>query len=142
MALHKKTILILILGFLIVHSIILTETLGWGQISYPMRDPFSLPKGIYNSSKEPITQKVKKLESIPEVKSQEIKPKEAQWTLKAILIGEYTRLASINQRILTIGDEINGEKILEIHSDRIVLGKGTERRTVLLDKNPLKIKVE
>ncbi len=113
-----------------------------GLIQSFKRDPFSLPLGIYHTSKQPISIKEKKTESSSEQRPQEIKKIEIPLELKAILIGEHIRLASINQRILTIGDEINGERVLEIHPDRVVLGKGKERRTILLDQSPLKIKVE
>lgn len=138
--------ILLIISFSIMFFIIPLEMETISQIRDKVspslrRDPFSLPSGIYHLSKQPILRE-RKIELTSEQKPQEMKPSEIPLKLKAILIGEHIRLASINQRILTIGDEINGEKILEIHSDRVILGKGKDRRTILLDQNPLKIKVE
>ena len=47
--------------------------------------------------------------------------------VKAILIGDHARLALIDRHIVTIGDSIHGEKVLEIKTDRVILGKGDKK---------------
>lgn len=107
------------------------------------KDPFSLPSGVRLLSKETPVQEDKKLQPITtEIKPVEIKPAETPLKLKAILISDHIRLASIDRSIVTVGDSINGEKVLEIRPDRVVLEKEGKRRTILLDQNPVKITVE
>lgn len=138
--------ILFVISFSIAIFIILLNKNTISQIRdrsiYSRRDPFSLPSGIFHISNQPTTLMEKKVGPSSQPKPHEVKSVEIPLKLKAILIGDHIRLASINQRILTIGDEINGEKILEIHSDRVILGKGKDRRTILLDQSPLKIKVE
>ena len=102
------------------------------------RDPFLLPPGVHLFSKEIPVQENKKIPQAPE----EVKPAEVPLKLKAILISDHVRLASIDRSIVTVGDSVNGEKILEIRSDRVILGKEGKKRTILLDQSPVKITVE
>jgi hypothetical protein len=62
--------------------------------------------------------------------------------VKAILIGESIRLASIDRHIVTVGDRIHDEKVLEIQSDRITLEKGNQKRTLFLSQSPIRLSVE
>ncbi len=111
------------------------------------KDPFSLPSGVRPLSSEAIPQEDKRSQPIPEIKPSEmkpaeIKPVEVPLNLKAILIGDRVRLASIDRSIVSIGDVINGEKVLEIHPDRVILEREGKKRTLVLDQSPLKITVE
>ncbi len=112
------------------------------------KDPFSLPSGVRLLSQEvPIVEGDKKLAPIHEPKIGEItpaetKPPEAPLKLKAILITDHVRLASIDRSIVAIGDAINGEKVIDIRPDRVVLEKEGKRRTILLEQSPVKITVE
>jgi hypothetical protein len=101
------------------------------------KDPFSLPSGVRLLSKEAPVQEDKKLQPIAE-----IKPVETPLKLKAILISDHIRLASIDRSIVTVGDLVNDEKVLEIRSDRVILGKEGKKRTILLDQSPIKLTVE
>jgi len=102
------------------------------------RDPFLLPSGVRLLSKEIPVQENKK---IPQA-TEETKPAETPLKLKAILIGDHIRLASIDRSIVSIGDFINGEKVLEIRSDRVILEKEGKKRTLVLDQSPIKLTVE
>jgi len=102
------------------------------------RDPFFLPSGVRLLSKEISVQENKK---IPQA-TEEVKPIEVPLKLKAILIGDHVRLASIDRSIVSIGDFINGEKVLEIRSDRVILEKEGKKRTLVLDQSPIKLTVE
>jgi hypothetical protein len=62
--------------------------------------------------------------------------------LKAILIGDRIRLAAIDQWILTVGDPVYDERILEIHPHQVILGKGDKRRTLFLSQSPVHLRVE
>ena len=102
------------------------------------KDPFSLPPGVRLLSKEISVQENKKIPQAME----EVKPAEVPLKLKAILIGDHVRLASIDRSIVSIGDFINGEKVLEIRSDRVILEKEGKKRTLVLDQSPIKLTVE
>jgi type II secretory pathway component PulC len=67
---------------------------------------------------------------------------ESSLKLKAVLISDRIQLASIDRSIVTVGDLVNGEKVLEIRSDRVILEKEGKKRTILLDQSPVKITVE
>jgi type II secretory pathway component PulC len=101
------------------------------------KDPFSFPSGIRLHSKEVHAPKDNKIPVAPE-----IKPVEVPLTLKAILITDHIRLASIDRSIVTVGDSINGEKLLEIKPDRVILGKEGKKRTLFLKQSPVKLTVE
>jgi hypothetical protein len=101
------------------------------------KDPFSLPSGVRLLSKESPVQEDKRLQPIAE-----IKPGETPLKLKAILISDHIRLASIDRSIVTVGDLVNDEKVLEIRPDRVILGKEGKKRTLLLDQSPIKLTVE
>jgi hypothetical protein len=62
--------------------------------------------------------------------------------VKAILMSNRIRLAVIDRYILTVGDSINDEKLLTIETDRVILGKGEQKRTLLLSQSHLPIIVE
>lgn len=106
------------------------------------KDPFSLPSGVRLLSEEAPVQEDKKLRPIAEIKPVETKPAETPLKLKAVLISDHVRLASIDRLIVTVGDMINGEKVLEIRPDQVILGKEGKKRTILLDQSPVKITVE
>ncbi|HMK77972.1 MAG TPA: hypothetical protein VK568_17570, partial [Thermodesulfobacteriota bacterium] len=96
------------------------------------RDPFLLPPGVHLLSKIGLPQGMKGV--VPKT--------ETDAPLKAILIGDHIRLALIDRHIVTVGDSIYGEKVLEIKTDRVVLGKGEQKRTLLLPQSPVPLTVE
>jgi len=51
-------------------------------------------------------------------------------------------LALIDRHIVTVGDSIHGEKVLEITTDGVTLGKGEQKRTLLLSQSPVRLTVE
>jgi hypothetical protein len=96
------------------------------------RDPFLLPPGVHLLSKIGAPLEVK---GVP--------PKmETDRGVKAILIADHIRLALIDHHIVTVGDSIRDEKVLEINSDRVILGKGDQKRTLLLSQSPVLLTVE
>jgi len=98
------------------------------------RDPFVLPPGVrLLSEKEPALGKF-------ENKPIDVPPLPLK--IKAVLITDYIRLASIDRYIVTVGDSIYDEKVLEIKADQVVLGKGDKKRTIFLDQSPIKLTVE
>ncbi len=99
------------------------------------RDPFLLPPGIRLVSKKETGAPVKE---IP-LKS---KPSEVALKVNSILITDHIRLTSIDGHILSVGDSIYGEKILEIHSDRVIVEKGAKTRTLLLSQSPIRVTIE
>ena len=103
------------------------------------RDPFLLPQGVRLLSKGDAALVTKGTLPVVETKPIDILP---PLTVKAILMSDHVRLASINRHIVTIGDSIGDEKVLEIEPDRVVLGKGDKRRTLLLSQSPVRLTVE
>jgi hypothetical protein len=96
------------------------------------RDPFLLPPGVHLLSKTGAPLGVK---GVP--------PRtETDRGVKAILIAYHIRLALIDRHIVTVGDSIRDEKVLEINSDRVILGKGDKKRTLLLSQSPILLTVE
>lgn len=102
-----------------------------------LRDPFILPPGVRLSSKNDTLTVTK---GVPT--TMEIKPSPPPSKLNAILISDHIRLASIDRHILTVGDSIYDEKILEIKNDRVILGKGDHKRTLLISQSPVQLTVE
>jgi hypothetical protein len=104
------------------------------------RNPFLLPSGLrVPKVADPIAVKQEKAEKF------EIRPVEASPSplkVKAILIGEHVRLASIDRQIVTIGDRILEERVIEIKSDRVVLERGNQKRTLFLSQSPIRLSVE
>jgi hypothetical protein len=98
------------------------------------RDPFLLPPGVHLLSKIG-TGTPSGVKGLP--------PKiETDRGVKAILIADHIRLASIDRHIVTVGDSIHGEKVLEIRKDRVILGKGDQKRTLLLPQSPVALTIE
>ena len=101
------------------------------------RDPFLLPSGVHLLSKIGTPLGVRRGPSGPDNK-----PDENLMKVKAILISDHARLALIDRHIVTIGDSIHGERVLEIKTDRVTLGKGDQKRTLLLSQSPVLLTVE
>jgi len=97
-----------------------------------IRDPFLLPPGVHLLSKIGLPQGVKGVSAKTETDA----------PLKAILIGDHIRLALIDRYIVTVGDSIHGEKVLEIKTDRVILGKGEQKKSLLLPQSPVPLTVE
>ena len=98
------------------------------------RGPFNLPPGVHLFSKKKATPGTQEV-SPKDISSQSLK-------INAILISDRIRLASIGRHIVTVGDTIYEEKVLEIKNDRVILGKGDKTRTLLLNQSPIKLIVE
>ena len=110
------------------------------------RNPFLLPLGVHlhSMSKDKSSPDTKEAVQKRETKSLDIPPEipPAPLRVKAILMSNRIRLAVIDRYILTVGDAIKDEKVLEIEPDRVILGKGDQKRTLLLSQSHLPIMVE
>ena len=104
------------------------------------RDPFLLPDGIHPLSKNDTILGTKGTLPKLEMKSNDLPPPSLK--VKAILISDHIRLALIDSHIVMVGDAIHHEKVLEINTDRVVLGKGDQKRTLLLSQSPVFLTVE
>jgi hypothetical protein len=96
------------------------------------RDPFLLPPGVHLLSKIGTGLGVRG--GPPKT--------ETDRGVKAILIADHIRLALIDRHIVTIGDSIHDEKVLEIKTDRVILGKGDKKRMLPLSQSPVPLTVE
>ena len=101
------------------------------------RDPFLLPPGVHLLSKIGTALGVRGAPS-----GMDNRPRENPMMVKAILISDHVRLALIDRHIVTVGDSIRGEKVLEIKTDRVTLGKGDQRRALLLSQSPVRLTVD
>lgn len=104
------------------------------------RDPFRLPEGVRSLSKidaSPQGPKAKIL--VSEAKPTDISP---PLKVKAILITDHIRLASIDRYIVKVGDLLNDERVLEIRPDQVILGKEGKKRSIFLDQSPIQLIVE
>jgi hypothetical protein len=110
----------------------------WAQ-TRESRNPFSLPPGVHLATKNTgsgFQEKSVKVD-IPS-----LEPLLAPLKVKAILISDRIRMASIGPYIVTVGDSIEDEKVLQITPDQVVLGKGKKKRTLFLDQSPVRLTVE
>jgi len=112
---------------------------GTGLSPESRRDPFLLPAGIRLLSKIDTASGTKEIPSKTDGKHNDIPP---LLKVKAILISDHVRLALIDRRIATVGDSIHDEKVLEIKADRVILGKGDQKKTLLLSQSPVLLTVE
>jgi len=105
-----------------------------------LRNPFLLPPGVYFLSKEGAGFGRKEKGKGTEAKLEEIET--SLYKVRAILISDQIRLATIGSHIVTVGEKIDGETIFEIKSDRVILGKGDRKRTLHLRQSPVQLTVE
>jgi len=102
---------------------------AWG------RNPFELSPGV----KLRVAEEAKPAKAIePAVKK--ASPKAIEPPVKkvtAILITDSRKIASINHKVVAVGDLIDGEKLLEIKPDRVILEKGGRKRVIMLEESPI-----
>jgi hypothetical protein len=103
------------------------------------RDPFSFPSGVRLLSRIDAASGTRAISSKADEKRGNIPDR---LKVKAILISDYIRLALIDRHIVTVGDSIHDEKVLEIKADRVTLGKGNQKKTLLLSQSPVLLTVE
>jgi hypothetical protein len=146
---YQKTILTLtfVFSFILAGIIPIEPIKSHGQSKRQIglshekgKDPFRLPEGIRLLSKIDSVQGAKGTNSKSETKPIEISPLPLK--VKTILISDHIRLASIDQHIVTVGDSIHDEKVLEINTDRVILEKGDQKRTLLLSQSPVLLTIE
>jgi len=90
---------------------------AWG------RDPFDLLPGVQLRATAE--------EGAPEAVKPHIKK------VTAILITDSRKVASINHKVVAVGDLIDGEKVLEIKPDRVILEKDGRKYVITLEKSPI-----
>jgi hypothetical protein len=100
-----------------------------------VRDPFLLPQGVLHLSAVPQDLSSKRDEKPKDIPLPSLE-------VKAILISDRLRLASIDRQIVTVGDLIQDERVLEIQRDRVIMGKGGKKRSLLLKQSPVRITPE
>jgi hypothetical protein len=97
------------------------------------RDPFSLPLGIH-----PLSKGENKGETATVTKGGESKT----GRVRAIFISRHISLALVDRHIVKIGDSIDGEKVVEISPDQVVLEKGGKKRVLFLPQSVIPLRVE
>ncbi|NWG04046.1 MAG: hypothetical protein HXY44_14430 [Syntrophaceae bacterium] len=113
---------------------------GKGALSQERgRDPFLLPPGIHLLSNKEATTGTKNISSKLPSNLNDGNPLPLK--VKAILISDHIRLALIDRHIVTVGDSIQDEKVLDIAKDRVILGKKDQTRTLLLSQSPILLTV-
>jgi hypothetical protein len=104
------------------------------------KDPFLLPSGIRLLSKIGTPMGTK--ETLSKMGNPQNEILLSPLKVKAILISDRIRLALIDRHIVKVGDPVQDEKVLEIKTDRVILGKGDQKRTLLLSQSPVLLTVE
>jgi hypothetical protein len=146
---HKKLTLVLILTFVFIGAEItlinLIKAYGQskGEIALSQesgRNPFSLPAGVRLLSNIDMASGAKGIPPKTESKLNDMLPSPLK--VNTILISDHIRLALIDHHIVTIGDSIQNEKVVEIEKDRVILGKGDQKRTLFLSQSPVLLTVE
>lgn len=146
-------ILVAWVGFALIGAGLFGPETGFGQtrkkpdpVFEGRKNPFALPPGIRPLSTVVPAQEEKKDLTTAVVPATETppepKPAVPPLKLKAILISDHVRLASIDRSIVSVGDMFNDEKVLEIRNDRVILEKEGKKRTLFLDQSPVKLTVE
>lgn len=87
------------------------------------RDPFECPSGV----------ELRVAEEGESLKAIEAPVKK----VTAILITDSRKVASINHKVVAVGDVIDGERVLEIKPDRVILQKGGRKQVIMLDESPI-----
>jgi hypothetical protein len=100
----------------------------WGK------DPFMFPKGLNPYQKKRSNKKEAKAPVKKTIKVIEQEDKLLSIKVTSILISEDQRVATIDRvpYVVTIGDRIDNEQVLEILRDRVILGKDGRKRAILL----------
>ena len=96
--------------------------LGGGKKMVLGRNPFQLPPGVKlgPARKEATEDAERTVEKVT-----------------AILITDSRKVASINHQVVTIGDWVDGEQVLDIKPDRVVLGRSGRKRELILEESPI-----
>lgn len=126
--------------FILPGIILINSTVAYGQSKESGRDPFLLPSGVHLLSNKDTSMGTKGIPSKLAGNPSDVLPSPLK--VKAILISDRFRLALIDRHIVTAGDSIQDEKVLEIEKDRVILGKGDRKRTLLLSQSPVLLTVE
>ena len=96
---------------------------AWG------RDPFEFPPGVELR----VAEEGESLKPVKVVKAVEPPVKK----VTAILITDSRKVASINHKVVAEGDLIDGERVLEIKPDRVILQRGGRKQVIMLDESPI-----
>ena len=88
------------------------------------RDPFELPLGV------------QLMKAGEEKTSYAVKPNIKKVT--AILITDSRKVVSINHKVVAVGDLIDGEKVLEIKPDGVILERDGQRHLIALEEKPIR----
>lgn len=65
-----------------------------------------------------------------------------QWEVKSIVTSGSSRVATVNDHIVKVGDFLGEERVLEIKEDSVVLGSKGKRRVLRQRLSSVLIKVE
>ena len=104
------------------------------------RNPFLFPPGVHLLSKGKGEPAPREKLTEPAIQLQESQP--APLYVRAILISDQIRLATIGPHIVAVGDKLHDETILEINKDRVIVGKGDKKRTLFLQQSPFQLTIE
>lgn len=66
---------------------------------------------------------------------------ENPWKLNAVIISPRRRIAVINGKSLTVGEEINGQQVISIDQDAVVIKGPNGTMTLNLIEKPVKNKI-
>lgn len=101
---------------------------GWA------RNPFALPASVHSLSEDEIKKGAEVAKTLED--------NSLGLRLNSIFISNSRKLAIINSRVVTIGDEVGGVRILDIQRDRVIIGRGKQKQTILLDQGSISLTVK
>lgn len=107
---------------------------AWG------RNPFLTPEEeqAFKGTKAPSQMQITAPSPEKAVKPIE-EEKPPTFTVSAIILQGARRVATINNQIVTVGDFLGEEKVLEIKADRVVLGSKGKKREIPIRQSPISI---
>lgn len=102
----------------------------------PSRNPFALPQGVRLLTEPSATADPKTLgeagASTEKDLAKAVHPEPPARELSGILVGPRDRVAIIDGTLVRAGDSLEGERVVEIRRDRVVLARDGQHRTLHL----------
>ena len=103
---------------------------------------YGLDEGIWGRNPFLSKEEIRSLQKKETISMPSISPRCPHWEVKSILISGSSKIATINEHIVTVGDFLGEEKVLEINEDSVVLGRDGKRRVIKPRQPSIHIRVK
>ena len=91
---------------------------------------YGLDEGIWGRNPFLTKEEISSLQKRETTSMPSTSPGFPHWEVKSILISGSSKIATINEHIVTVGDFLGEERVLEINEDSVVLGRDGKRRVI------------